>query len=109
MADRDDEEFVSEPLVPSPGSADLKGMARGEPGLPGRFRWRGEVHAVAAVLETWKTSAREGHTERGNLYLRRHWFRIRTEGGLLMTVYCERQARRGADPKRRWFVYTVTR
>ena len=32
-----EEEFVSEPIKPVAGTFDTVGMARGEPGLPGRF------------------------------------------------------------------------
>ena len=33
--------LVSEPVTPVPGSIELDGMARGLPGLPKRFLWRG--------------------------------------------------------------------
>ena len=39
--------------------------------------------------------------------MRRHWYRIRTEPGGEMTVYCDRQARQRSRPKARWWVYTV--
>jgi hypothetical protein len=80
-------------------------MARGEPGLPDRFAWRGTGYAVAAVLRTWKTSTRE----RGELYLRRHWYEVRTATGERMTLYCERQAKLGRNPKRRWWLYSIAR
>ena len=32
-----EEEFVSEPIKPVAGTFDIVGMARGEPGLPGRL------------------------------------------------------------------------
>jgi hypothetical protein len=43
------------------------------------------------------------------MYLRRHWFRVRTAGGEQMTLYCERQAKNAKRPKARWWLYTVTR
>src|SRR5687768_8237562 len=78
------DEFVSEPIEPAAGSFDAAGMARGEPGLPGRFAWRGTEYAVAELLRAWKTSTRD----RGELYLRRHWFEIRVATGERMTIYC---------------------
>ncbi len=103
MPDRD-EQFVSEPIRPVAGSFDRAGMARGEPGLARRFVWRGREHRVVDVLETWTTSTPEGGS--GELYLRRHWWRVRTDAGLVMTLYCERQAQR-RNAKARWFVYTI--
>lgn len=87
------------------GTGNARDMARGLPGLPARFVWRDQEHEVRDVLATWKTSGRErGGTE---VYLRRHWFEIRTTGGLVMTVYCDRQAKDKKKVKRRWWVYTV--
>lgn len=102
-----DEYFISEPLTPEPGTPMASTMAIGEAGLPRRFVWRDETYEVEAVLRHWKSSGREGHSKSGELYLRRHWWKIRTIDGTVMTVYCERQARSHAARKRRWFVYTV--
>lgn len=96
-------EFISEPLHPEPGSFDASGMARGEAGLPSRFEWRGEAYVVAELLEKWKTSSRA----QGELYLRRHWFKVRTVGGSIMTIYCERKPKPTKTAKQRWWVYTV--
>jgi hypothetical protein len=97
------EAFVSEGIVPEPGSFDASAMSRGEPGLPGAFTWRGRRFQVAQVLSSWKTSTRE----RGELYLRRHWHEVLVASGERMTVYCERQARNRARPKARWWLYKV--
>ncbi len=86
------EEFVSEAISPHPGTADTAAMARGEPGLPTGFRWRGRDYLVAELLESWKTN-NDGHGGGdANKYLRRHWFRIRTTTGEIMTLYCLRHA-----------------
>ncbi len=102
------EEFVSEPLVPVAGTFDAVGMTRGEPGLPSGFVWREQEYAVAKVLDVWKETGpcRSGG---GEQYLRKHWFRIRTDGGLEMTIYFERQARTKRQDKKRWWLYTVSR
>lgn len=99
------ERFVSEPLVPDPAAIDMTGMAAGVPGLPRRFTWSGRVHEVDRVFEQWRESGPE-HGRRGpdaQIYLRRHWWRIVTLDGLVMRIYCERQAR----TRRRWWVYSV--
>lgn len=96
-------QFISEPLTPEPGSFDASAMARGEPGLPARFVWRGQTHALDELLEAWVTSS----TGRGEKYLRRHWYRIRTAAGITMTVYCERQPKPTKSARRRWWVYTI--
>ena len=104
MADSD-EQFVSDPLIPAPGSFDASAMARGEPGLPAQFTWRGQMYQVDEVLEQWTSSTPEGGS--GELYLRRHWWQLRTSSGHVMKIYCQRQAKNKTDRKQRWFVYTV--
>ena len=100
------EEFISEPLQPVAGTAQATGMAKGEPGFPGRFIWRGNECTLAEVLRTWKQSGpcKSGSDE---IYLRKHWFRIRTTNGLEMTIYFERQPRSKRQAKARWWLYTV--
>jgi hypothetical protein len=97
------EEFVSEPLVPTPGAFDTAAMSRGEPGLPREFTWRGKTYAIARVIAAWKSTGKD----RGETYLRRHWYTIELTRGGRMTVYCERQAKPGRNPKSRWWVYSV--
>jgi hypothetical protein len=100
-----EDQFICEPLTPTPGTFDAAAMARGEPGLPARFSWRGQEYAVAEILKVWKTSSREaGGTE---MYLRRHWWTIATTNGLRLTIYCDRQAKDRKKPKARWWVHTV--
>jgi phosphoribosylglycinamide formyltransferase-1 len=102
------EEFVSEPIEPVAGTFDTTSMTRGEPGLPGRFIWRDKEYAVADVLEVWKElgACKSGGPER---YLRKHWFRIRTSNGMIMTIYFERQPRSKNQNKMRWWLYTIIR
>jgi hypothetical protein len=97
-------QFISEPLEPEAGSFDARGMARGEPGLPRQFCWRGERYEVADVLEVWKTSTPE--SSGGEVYVRRHWWKLRTDQGLVLTIYCDRQ-KKSRNAKARWWVYTV--
>ncbi len=102
------EEFISEPIQPVAGTFDTTAMTRGEPGLPKRFTWRDQEYEVAEVLEVWKESGpcKSGGPE---MYLRKHWLKIRTENGMEMTIYFERQARSKSRNKARWWLYTINR
>ena len=100
------EEFISEPIEPLAGTFDTAAMTRGEPGFPGRFKWRDREYAVADVIEAWKETGpcRSGGPE---MYLRKHWYKIITEDGTEMTVYFERQPRSKRSNKVRWWLYTI--
>jgi hypothetical protein len=106
MSDSAHEEFVGEPMIPAPGTGHAPAMARGEPGLPTRFTWRGREYRITGVIRQWKSSGpcRSGG---GEIYLRRHWHRVLTDPPAVMTVYCDRQAKDRKHPKARWWVYTV--
>jgi hypothetical protein len=106
MSHNSGEHFISEPMTPAAGMGDTAMMARGEPGLPQRFTWRGREYRVVEVLRTWKTTGpcTSGSDEQ---YVRRHWYAIRTEPPTVMSVYCDRQPKDRKRPKTRWFVYTV--
>jgi len=108
MCPHDSGEFICEELTPAACSGDAAAMARGEPGLPGRFTWRGAEYRVAGLIRKWKTSGpcRSGAAE---MYLRRHWYRILTEPPAVMTIYCDRQAKNRKRPKARWWVYSIER
>jgi hypothetical protein len=100
------ERFIGDPIRPVPGTGDAAMMARGLPGLPRKFTWRGQGVEVAEVIGTRRTlgSCRHGSGEK---YVRRHWFMIRTTNGATMTLYCDRQARRGQSAKARWWLFTT--
>lgn len=102
------EEFVSEPIEPLKSSFDAQTMSHGLPGLPTGFTWRGDVRAVQHLLEHWKQSSREGGTADGELYLRRHYFRLQMSDGCEWVVYFIRQTPRSGPPQRRWFLYSRT-
>ena len=100
-----DEQFISEPITPVAGTAGAAQMASGAPGLPGRFVWRGREYQVAELLETWKESGRERGGD--EIYLRKHWFVVRTTDGTRMRIYFERQARSARQAKQRWWLYSI--
>jgi hypothetical protein len=99
-----EERFVSESIQPAAGTANAGAMSRGEPGLPHAFTWRGRRYDVGQIEQTWKTST----VDRGNPYLRRHWFRFSTTSGERMTIYCLRQVKDRQHGDRRWWLYSFT-
>jgi hypothetical protein len=93
--------FVSEALVPGEAAFDTRAMARGEPGLPRKFRWRDRELTVTEVLESWREygDCRHGSGER---YLRRHGFRVRTVDGLVLHLAFQRSFGRSRAAAHWW-------
>ncbi|MGA3171320.1 MAG: DUF6504 family protein [Chthoniobacteraceae bacterium] len=103
MPQADHHRFISEPIVPT-----LLGAPTvvGEPGTPMRFRWRGQEHEIARVIEKWKTTGPCTHGS-GERYVKRHWLKIETTGGAEMEIYFERHPRPG-QLKKRWWLAVVS-
>src|SRR5579859_5418415 len=95
--------FVSEPMTPEPGSGAVDSMARGEPGLPRAFSWRGQRFEVAQVHEQGKSRGED----RGDIYVRKHWYELETTSGIRMRVYFDRNPGRSGSRESRWWVYWV--
>jgi len=97
--------FVSEPLTPDL-NFDPRGMSRGEPGLPAKFRWRERDLIVAQVLETSRAygDCKQGSGER---YVRKHCFRIRTTDGLVLHIYFQRNFGRSRRADARWWLHSI--
>ena len=93
--------FVSEALVASPESVDTGGLSRGEPRLPDAFAWRGDRLAVREVVRTWRSTV----TDRGDVYLAKHWFELALDDGRSAVVYFDRKTRRDQP---RWWLYTIS-
>ncbi len=102
-------EFVSEAIRPVGGAFETSCLSQGEPGLPPAFEWRGTSAAIVAVLDRWRHCTREGAWAQGQLYLRRHYFRVRMDDGSAWTVYCLRQGPRNRKHGSRWFLETIDR
>lgn len=98
--------FVSEPLIPGPGSANATEMSAGAPGVPSRFNWRDHTYHVRQVLSAWKESGPCTHGSQEQ-YVRKHWYDIRTTEGPAMRIYCDRRPSRGRSPRQRWWVFTI--
>jgi hypothetical protein len=91
--------FISRPLVPA-GEGFITEANGSEPPVPARFEWSGRSLAIASVVRTWRSTK----SDRGDAYLKRHWFELRTEEGATIEVYYDRESRRGASP---WWLYTI--
>jgi phosphoribosylglycinamide formyltransferase-1 len=96
------EKLVSEPVTPVAGSFNAAAMASGEPGVPMAFSWRGADYRVASVLDSWKNlrGCRNGSEEK---YVNKHFFRVETETGEIMTLY---RTRTGSK-RDSWILYTI--
>jgi hypothetical protein len=88
--------FVSEPIVVLNASA----MAANRPELPSAFRWRNETLEVKTLRSTWRSSK----ADRGDVYLKRHWYEFETLDGRIATVYFDRAAGHG---QARWWLYAI--
>lgn len=99
------ERFISEPIQAIAGSFDSAWLARGIPGIPRQFFWRGRTFFVTQILRSWRTTGpcRHGSGER---YVRRHWFEAQTDAGCTMKLYFEK----GNPSNRRetgWYIFTL--
>lgn len=83
--------FVSAPIEPvSPAGTEL----------PAAFRWREEVLEVRTVRKNWRGTKED----RGDVYLKRHWYEFETGDGRIATVYFDRAAKPGSA---RWWLYAI--
>lgn len=99
MANEDVRRFVSRPIKPD-GPELLTQPTGSEPPVPRAFVWNDRTLKISVVLRTWRGTK----TDRGDAYLKRHWFELRTEDGATIEVYYDREARRDAS---QWWLYTI--
>lgn len=101
------ESFIGESIAPRPGSFHTAPMATGGPGLPRIFTWRGADYEVAVVLQTWRTRDPGVGMDKHHLYVRKHWYKIRTKTGEVMTICFDHKPPGGrAKHKQRWFLFS---
>jgi hypothetical protein len=91
--------FVSRPLVPI-DEGYVTPATGSEPPVPRTFRWESEMLVITAVLRMWRSTK----GDRGDNYLKRHWYELLTESGKKVEVYYDRASRRGAS---RWWLYSI--
>jgi hypothetical protein len=71
-----------------------------EPSLPTAFHWRNETLAIKSVRDRRRSTK----VDRGDTYLKRHWFDLETVDGRVITVYYDRAAKRGHP---HWWLYAI--
>ncbi len=96
-------QFVSERITCQTDAFDVSMLSRGEPSPPAGFTWRGQGYVVARTLAT----RRQLGDDRGDHYVRRHYYDIETSDALRMTLYFERNPSDHSKSKA-WWLYTVT-
>lgn len=92
--------FVGSPLAPA-GDGFITPAAGNEPPVPRAFLWDNRTLVITTVLRSWRSTK----TDRGDAYLKRHWFELQTASGEEIEVYYDRESRRGAA---RWWLYTIS-
>jgi RimJ/RimL family protein N-acetyltransferase len=95
-------QFISERISPEPGSFDIGAMSRGEPGLPKAFSWRGQRFEVAQITSTHRGMGED----RGDVYVRRHYYEVETTDALRMSLYFERNPSDRSRGKA-WWLFTL--
>lgn len=105
---KDDEQFIGEPIVPDAATFDTARMSAGEPGLPGRFVWHDKTYTVEKVLSTWHKTSPCTHGS-GEMYVRRHYYKVLAESGERMTLYFDRHPRRNESKGPRWWLLSMER
>ena len=95
--------FVSERITPEPGYFDIAPLARGEPAVPKAFVWRNQRFDVART----HGSKRSMGEDRGDAYIRRHYYDVETSDALRMSLYFERNPS-DRTKRKAWWLYTVT-
>ena len=101
------ETFIGEPITPKPGSFDHGMMARGGPGIPRAFIWRDKEYHVLGLIETWHTREPGHGLDKDYTYVRKHFYRIKTTTGEVMTLQFDRKPQRPAG-RQRWSLFSIS-
>jgi hypothetical protein len=107
--------FISEPIAVE---FDQEPALIKKPGMPARFRWRGQTFHVAHKLKEWHDYGRRGrmahnmqpaHLEaaerRGSWGVGRDYYRVRTASGRIFGLYYDRAPKDAGDHGGSWFLY----
>ena len=86
--------------IEAEGAMEVATLSHGEPSLPSAFRYGDERIEVEEVKKTWRGTKED----RGDVYVKKHWFEFSTRDGRTAVVYFDRGARKGAP---RWYLYTL--
>jgi hypothetical protein len=91
--------FAGRPLKPS-GTGFFSEATGSEPPVPRAFLWDDRLLEIVEVVRSWRGTK----DDRGDTYLKRHWFELRTRDDARIEVYFDREARRG---KAQWWLYAI--
>jgi len=92
---------IVEPIEVLEGSFDPRVMARGQPGVPRRFRWRDRTFEIGRLMdESREVGPMAGGG--GEMYVRRHVTRAQTTCGAIVELSASRS--RGAT---RWILRSI--
>ncbi|MGA8098227.1 MAG: DUF6504 family protein [Candidatus Cybelea sp.] len=91
--------FVSRPIEPT-GDGFITPAAGNEPPVPCAFLWGDRTLLITTVLRRWRSTK----NDRGDAYLKRHWFELQTADGEKVQVYYDRESRRTSSA---WWLYTI--
>ncbi len=91
--------FVSEPIVPS-GDGFFTPANGIEPPVPRVFLWRERRLEIVEIVGR----SRSTKVDRGDVYLKRHRFELKSASGETLEVYYDRDARRGRP---QWWLYAI--
>lgn len=92
--------FISKPLQSEATSFEADAHGRIEPGVPRAFTFGAQRLVVVRVVREWRSNK----SDRGDLYLKRHWYEIEIDDGRIAVVYFDRGAKRGAP---RWWLFSL--
>ena len=92
--------FVSKPIIVHGSSISADSIGRPEPGCPAAFVFEGTRYEILALLRSWRSTK----TDRGDVYLKRHWFEVQTNGGIAV-MYFDRAAKRTQSS---WWLYSFS-
>jgi phosphoribosylglycinamide formyltransferase-1 len=99
------EQFVSESITPVKGMAALA-RTTGGPALPRQFVWKERVLEIQEVIACWRETGPCRHGS-GEVYVRKHWYEVRTTSGAVAKLYFERQFRSTSQKTRRWWLFSI--
>jgi hypothetical protein len=68
--------------------------------LPPAFRWGDVTLYVKTLRRQWRGTKED----RGDVYLKRHWYEFESPDGRIATVYFDRGAKPGTA---RWWLYAI--
>ncbi len=68
--------------------------------MPQVFMWGSRTLLITVVLRSWRSTK----ADRGDVYLKRHWYELGTATGAKLEVYYDRESRHKTS---RWWLYTI--